>query len=150
MRSKLVRMLLWLAVIEAIAVAVGQAMAKKMSEGDEESDQFRLASFFGGRKFESHATDFKSGVVVASMGGIDLDLRDARLDEAGAELDLKATVGGIRVIVPAEWAVDIDAEAMAGGFDARVTPPEEMPAGSPRLHVNAVARMGGIQVTNEA
>ena len=87
--------------------------------------------------------------VVTSVGGIDLDLRDATLDDAGAELDLTATIGGIRVIVPAEWAVDIDAEAMAGGFDARVTPVEEMPDTAPKLHVHAVARMGGIQVTND-
>jgi len=150
MGSKVVRTLLWLAVLEAVAFAVGQIVSKKMTEGDEESDAFRLASFFAGKKFESHATDLKSGVVITSMGGIDLDLRDAKLDDDGAQLDLKATMGGIRVLVPADWAVDVEGEAMAGGFDARVKPVESMPAGSPRLHINAVARMGGIQVTTEA
>lgn len=147
MRSKLVRALIWLAVFEVAAFVVGQIMAKKMTSGDEESDEFRLASFFGGRRFESHATGLRSGSVVTSMGGIDLDLRDARLADTGAELDLNATMGGIRVIVPAEWRVDIDAESMAGGFDSSVTPPETLPESSPRLHVHAVARMGGIQVT---
>lgn len=149
MRSKVVRLLLLLAVIEMIAIAIGKTMSEKMSSGDERSNEFRLASFFGGKKFESHADNFTSGTVVTSMGGIDLDLRDATLSERGADLDLTATVGGIRVIVPAEWAVDIESEAMAGGFDARVTPAEDMPDTAPKLRVHAVARMGGIQVTTE-
>ena len=149
MRSKLMRLLVYLIIIEMVVFIVGQLVAKRMSRGDERSNEFQLASFFGGRKFESHATDLKSGVVVTSMGGIDLDLRDATLDEDGAELDLKATMGGIRVIVPAEWRVDIESESMAGGYDARVTPAEDLPVGSPRLQIHAVTRMGGIQVTTE-
>lgn len=149
MRSRLLRLLVWLTLIEMVAFVVGQILARRMTQGDERSNVFQLASFFGGKKFESHADDLKSGVVITSMGGIDLDLRDAHLDEDGAELDLKATMGGIRVIVPAEWRVDIDGESMAGGFDARVTPPEDLPVGSPRLHIHAVSRLGGVMITTE-
>jgi hypothetical protein len=33
-----------------------------------------------------------------------------------------------------------------GGFDARVTPPEELPDDAPRLDVSVTARLGGIAV----
>jgi len=147
MRRKLVRMFVWMTALQIVAFIVGQALAKKLTRGDEDSDEFQIASFFGGKRFESHARDLKMGVVLTSMGGIQLDLTDASLHEAGADLELKTTMGGIMVTVPDDWAVELDGEAMAGGFDARVTQPEELPDDAPKLHVHAVARMGGVLVT---
>ena len=78
MRAKLVRILVW-------AVAL------------------QTAAFRGGNKFPSSADSLKSGTAIASMGGIDLDLRDATLDPAGAELELSATMGGVQVTVRESW-----------------------------------------------
>jgi hypothetical protein len=59
-------------------------------------------------------------------------------------------MGGIQVIVPNDWAVDVDKKSLAGGFDVKVTPFEDLPEGAPRLHVHAVTRMGGGLVTTKA
>jgi predicted membrane protein len=84
------------------------------------------------------------------MGGIDLDLRHATLDPAGAELKLKATMGGVQVLVPEDWAIHIDTEMLAGGFEVNVTPPEKLPEDAPKLRIHALARMGGGVVTTQA
>ncbi len=150
MRRKLLRALIVIVVAQIAGWIVGQIIAKKLSRGDETSDEFQVATILGGKKFESHAKDLKSGVVITSMGGIELDLTDATLASSGAELELKTTMGGIQVTVPEDWAVKVDAESKAAGFDVKVTPPESLPIGAPELRIHAVTRLGGGLVTTEA
>ena len=149
MGRKILRVLAWIAFVEIMGFVVGQVISRKLTKGDEMSDEFQVAAVMGGKKFESRARDLKSGSVVASMGGIELDLRDATLDEGGATLSLSATMGGIQVIVPKDWAVVVDKKSVAGGFDVEVTPIEDLPEGAPRLHVHAITRLGGGVVTTK-
>ena len=149
MRGKLLRVILWIVALQAAGWILGQVISKKMTRGDEGSDDFQVAAICGGRKFHSHATRLRSGTVITTMGGIALDLRDATLDSAGAELELKATMGGVKVVVPEDWAVDVDTETPCG-FEVKVTPPEDLPEDAPRLHIDAVTRMGGVLVTTKA
>ncbi|MDH3189186.1 MAG: cell wall-active antibiotics response protein [Acidimicrobiia bacterium] len=147
MFRKLVRVALWVVAVQAAAFIVGQILSRKLTKGDEQSDEFQVAAIFGGKKFESHASGLKSGAVITSMGGVDIDLREATLDAGGAALDLRTTMGGIQVVVPADWAVEVEADSKAGGFDARVTPADELPVDAPKLQIHAVTRMGGVLVT---
>lgn len=150
MRKKMMRAVLGFLAMQAVMAVVGQVMSKRMNRGDEDSDEFQVAAIFGGKKFQSRATSLKSGTVVSSMGGVDLDLRDATLDPGGASLDLRTTMGGCQVIVPADWAVNVDDECLAGGFEVDVTPAEDLPPDAPKLQIHAVARMGGGKVTTQA
>lgn len=146
---KVLRVVGWIVAVQIVAAIVGQVLSRRWTNGDESSDQFRLAALFGGKEFNSHATKLQSGSAMTAMGGIDIDLREATLADDGAYLDLTATMGGIRVVVPSGWAVDVDGEAKAGAFQARVTPRADLPEDAPRLNVHAVARMGGVLVTTE-
>ncbi len=147
MRGKLLRVLLWIFALQAAGRIVGPVIAKKMTTGDEGCDDFRVVAIFGDSRFHSRATRLRSGTVIASMGRIDLDLRDATLDSEGAELKLEATLGDVQVVVPDDWAVDVDAKTLAGGFEIKVTPPEDLPEDAPKLHIDAVTLMGGVLVT---
>ncbi len=149
MSRKWIRALMWIVAVQIAGWIVGQIIAKKMTKGDETSDEFQVATIMGGKKFESHAKDLRSGTVITSMGGIELDLTDATLASSGAELELKTTMGGIQVTVPEDWAVKVDSEAKGGGFDVKVTPPEALPIGAPELRIHAVTRLGGGLVTTE-
>ena len=149
MLRRLVRILFWLALAQAATMALGQVLSSRMSRGDEQSDVFRVAAVCGGRQFRSYADELRSAAAVATMGGIDLDLSHSHLAAEGAHLDLQATMGGIKVVVPAGWSVQVDAEQTAGGCEARVTPAEDLPEDAPRLSVHAVARMGGVLVTSK-
>ena len=149
MGRKLKQVIMWIVVAQVVGWIVGQMIAKRMTKGDESSDEFQVAAVMGGKKFESHARDLKSGSAITSMGGIEIDLRDATLDSGGARLELKTTMGGIQVIVPNDWAVDVDKKSLAGGFDVKVTPLEDLPEDAPKLHVHAVTRMGGGLVTTK-
>ena len=149
MSRKWIRALMVIVAAQFVGWIVGQIVAKKMTKGDETSDEFQVAAILGGKKFESHAKDLKSGTAITSMGGIELDLTDATLGSGGAELELKTTMGGIQVTVPDDWAVKVDSESKAGEFQVDVTPPEALPIGAPELRIHAVTRMGGGLVTTK-
>lgn len=149
MMRKLVRAAMFLMAVQAAAALVGQVMSRKLTRGDESSNEFQVAAFFGGKSFVSHAAGLRSGSVITSMGGVEIDLRKATLDSAGADLELKTTMGGVQVLVPDHWAVDLSSETVAGECRARVTAIEELPEDAPRLHVYAATRMGGVLVTTK-
>jgi hypothetical protein len=149
MVRKLVRAAVWLVAIELAALIAGPAISKKLTRGDGDSNEFQVAAILGGKRFASHAPGLRSGSVITSMGGADIDLRHATLDAFGADLEVKTVMGGIRIVVPAGWAVDLAADTKAGGVEARVPPLESLPDDAPRLNVRAVARLGGVLVTTE-
>ena len=124
--------------------AVGQALARRRTVGDERSDEFAIAAYLGGVQRSCKATALRRGAVSVCCGGVDLDLREATLAPEGATLDLSATWGGVNVVVPRAWKVVVEDRSVLGGVDARVTPPEELPDDAPRLGVSITARLGGV------
>jgi predicted membrane protein len=150
MSKKLRRVLIAFLAVQVAGWVIGRMAARRLEKGDEDSDEFRIAAIMGGRSFHSHASRLSSGEVIAGMGGIDLDLRDATLDPRGATLDLNAVMGGIQVIVPEGWVIDLDAEGVGGRVDTNVTPADELPGDAPRLRIHAVTRMSGALVTTSS
>ncbi len=130
----------------ALRVA-GHLVSRKHNIGDDASDEFSLAAVFGGAARASRAPSLRRGDVLACCGGVQLDLREATLDPAGADLRLRAYLGGIQVVVPEGWRVAVEADAKAGGIDTNVTPEDDLAEDAPVLRVQAFATMGGVQVT---
>jgi len=126
--------------------AMGQALARRRTVGDETSDEFELASHLGGASWTSTAASLRRGVVRICCGGVDLDLRPAVLDPSGATLELFAMWGGVNVTVPRGWRVLVDDRSTLGGVDARVTPHDELPGDAPLLRVSVSARLGGAAI----
>jgi len=146
-----VRVLIRLAAVLTLAVAaaavVGQLLARRRTWGDDDADDVSMATCFGGIDRSLTGEAVRHVAASAWLGGINLDLREAMLAPEGADVELEAMMGGIKLTVPPEWHVEVEEDVSAGGIEERVTPPEELPAGAPLLHVVARARMGGILVT---
>ena len=127
-----------------LAAAVGAAAAKRrmVSIGGPDSDEIRLAGIYDEASLASTASSFRGGTVTSWFGGGDLALRGATLDPAGARLTVRAIFGGGRIVVPADWAVDLDVVAIFGGVgDTR--PTVEVREGAPRLAIDGFALFGG-------
>jgi len=80
----------------------------------------------------------------AMMGGIQLDLREARFSQREVTIDAYTLMGGIDIIVGEDIEVDISGFGIMGGFDHRASGPG-LP-GAPRLRVYGFALMGGVNV----
>jgi hypothetical protein len=146
----LLRALTGAVLVLGVLRAVAAVVSRQGTVGDEESDVFSIAAVCSGAARTSRASALRRGHVLATCGGVKLDLREASLDPGGAELLLRAYFGGIQVVVPEAWRVDLTADTTAGGADARVTEGTMLPAGAPSLRVEARAVLGGVQVTTQA
>lgn len=142
----LLRLLLFSVAMSAIGLAVG-----RMVKGDttEDDDDFRLLAFWNGWQWRSRATSLTSGKAMAVLGGVDLDLTGATLGAAGATLSLTAAMGGIRVLVPGSWRVDVERSIAGGAVEVSLDGQDELPDDAPRLSIDAMTRAGGILITNE-
>ena len=123
--------------------AIGWLVARRLSSGDEQSDDFRIAAICWGKQLASRAPRLRSGSAIAVMGGLELDLRDASPNPGGASLDVYAVMGGVQITVPPEWAVQVEKSTVAGGVDLHLPRSEELSEDAPTLQVNAFACMGG-------
>lgn len=115
---------------------------------DPAADEVVLAAIFGPLDFASTARRFRGGTVETWFGGGDIDLRDAILDSAGADLTLRAVFGGGQIIVPESWRVAIAMRGLGGVGDARSADVES--TDGPELRIDATVLFGGYGITTGA
>ncbi|MBO0786266.1 MAG: DUF1707 and DUF2154 domain-containing protein [Actinobacteria bacterium] len=84
---------------------------------------------------------------VAIMGGVELDLRQARFSQPEVTIVVFALCGGVNITVPEDIDVDVSGVGIMGGFDSRANGPGV--PGAPRLRVVGFALMGGAGVVRK-
>jgi hypothetical protein len=88
--------------------------------------------------------------VVAVMGGVDLDLRQAELPPGVTEIHAFVFMGGLQVRVPPGVRLETEGFAFMGGFEDRVHDPGVARADAPVVRVTGVAIMGGVDAQVQA
>jgi class 3 adenylate cyclase len=82
---------------------------------------------------------------VAIMGGCDMDLRKAEIEGPEVEITAFAFWGGINIVVPEGFDVELRGFSLMGGRDLSLRDVPIVP-GSPRIVVKGIAVMAGINV----
>lgn len=144
---RLIRFLIKFVMVWGAMWLIGR-FASRAFEGEStpDDDEFRVLGFLGGRAVTSRARSLRRATVQAILGGIDLDLRDAVLDPAGAHLALKVTAGGMRVAIPPTWRVYVADDVKGGAVEVNTEPPETLGDDAPVLTIEAVVRSGGVVI----
>lgn len=137
------------AALAAPAVAAYREKARREEDGapvfDETADEIDVAAIFDNVEAVSHAASFRGGEFVAWYGGGSLDLRNATLDPAGAELRVRTTFGGLEIVVPAAWPIELHARSILGGVgDARDE--HDIDPTLPTLVIDAQTIFGGLAI----
>jgi hypothetical protein len=135
--------LVFVGVVGGFAAAAALAKRALPSRGDAESDELALVAILDGIALKSRARAFRGGSMLAWLGGIAVDLREAELAPE-AHLTVTSLLGGIALKVPPGWRVESTARAISGGVAVDVPEPESEAA--PRLVVEGVAVLGGIAI----
>lgn len=132
-----------------VGMVVAAAFVRRAlpSRGDEESDELSLVAVLNGIELKSRARSFTGGSMLAWLGGISVDLREAEL-APGAKLTVHTLFGGIAIRTPPSWRVESTVKALAGGVDVRT--PAEDDADAPVLTLEGLALFGGIAVGAKA
>ncbi|MDR1406672.1 MAG: cell wall-active antibiotics response protein [Tannerella sp.] len=88
---------------------------------------------------------FRGGSIDTIFGGMKLDLRQTSLPEGETVLHINVLFGGVEIIVPVDWHVDVHPQAIFGGVDNKryhqtVTDP------SRKLVIDGQCVFGGIEL----
>lgn len=96
-------------------------------------------------RIESQA--WKGGELGVTAGGVELDLRHARLAPEGAVLHLRVLMGGVELRVPDTWNVQLDVIPFLGGADDSTRTTQGV-SSAPRLRVIGNVTLGGVNISN--
>ena len=103
-----------------------------------------ITATLAGAEGKVASQDFRGGRISTLMGGVDLDLRQAAIQDC-AVLDLNAIAGGICLKIPREWIIENEVTAILGGLDDKSVP---LLGSHKRLKLTGLAFMGGIEIKN--
>lgn len=82
--------------------------------------------------------------VVAFMGGVQLDLREAELPPGVTEIRAFIFMGGLDVRVPPGVRLETDGVAIMGGFEDKLFDPGAASRDAPVVRITGIAIMGGV------
>jgi hypothetical protein len=91
-------------------------------------------------------TDYR---VKAVFGGVELDLREARLESQEITIEIKAIFGGVEVVLPDDVIAVVDGMGIFGGF-ADEASSRQAPPGAPVVRIGGKAVFGGVNVKRGA
>jgi hypothetical protein len=88
--------------------------------------------------------------VVALLGGVELDLREARFAPGVTEIDVTAILGGVVIVIPPGVRVESFGAAFLGGFDSQAGDATALTPFNPVIRLSGIAIMGGVEVKTRA
>lgn len=122
-----------------VSVLLNTSARRRMSDKQSES----LIAFMSGISQKNTAADFKGVKATAIMGGIELDLSKANIQDQ-ASLDVFVLMGGLDVRVPEHVVVRSRAAVLLGGIEDKTTPLPQKNA--PVLFVDGTVALGAVEI----
>jgi hypothetical protein len=122
-----------------------------VSDRAEDPDAYvRSFAVMAGNEVRSTSSAFRGGDLGAFMGGVVIDLTQAKLAGDRATIDAIGMWAGIEIKVPPDWRVVSEVLPLMAAFEDKTRPaaPVSEAAPSKTLVVRGVIVMGGIEVKN--
>jgi predicted membrane protein len=131
--------------------SAAEKFRRHLTELTGETDtSFNAAAVFGGCERRYTGQHLQSGKATSIFGGVELDLRDANIDDE-AVLEIICVFGGVELRVPETWAVHSRSLPVFGGFEDKTRQSRvDETAGAKRkaLIVTGVVIFGGLEISN--
>jgi predicted membrane protein len=113
----------------------------------ETNSNFSQLAIFGGSRRAIDSPEFSGGDALSIFGGVDLDLRRAKMATTRAAIDANAIFGGVEIKVPVGWSVSMQGMGIFGGFEDKTLHPDNR-EGAPELVVTGYSIFGGVTISN--
>ncbi len=110
----------------------GRRRASPLPDGQEvltdDESTIEVSATFSSASRSVLSQSFRGGTVAATFANVEVDMRQARLHENGADLQISATFGGVTLRVPRDWVIHQDGSAVLSEIDdVRSSHPTEGP-----------------------
>ena len=111
------------------------------------SEYIEINAVFGGVKKLILSKNFKGGEINSFMGGSELNLMQADIQQP-IVLEVHNVFGGTKLIIPANWDVRNEVTAIFGGIDDKRSVNTGVPDEGKTLILKGACIFGGIEVAN--
>jgi hypothetical protein len=139
--------IVWGGVVIVIGAWLLIAFARPRTRDPRVSETQDVFALLGGSHSSNRSGHFRHADVSAVLGGATLDLREAT-PAPGARVDALALFGGVDVIVPTGWRVEVSGLPIFGGYQDKTGGDRGLEPDAPVLKVVATALFGGVEVKN--
>lgn len=122
---------------------VNSKINKKISELNKEknnSDNYFAA--FSGQDINLSNKPFKGCDVTACFGGIKMDMREAKIEDE-VIINASSIFGGITILVPEEYNVEIKSTSIFGGVTNKK---KNKDTNKKTIYINALSMFGGVDI----
>lgn len=97
-----------------------------------------------GLSTRNQSRTFKGGTITTILGGMDIDLRGAEIVDGEAVLQVSVLLGGVDILVPPHWRVEISGTPILGGWGNKTTLNNDLDA--PVLKIKSFVALGGLDI----
>ncbi len=143
--KRLRKLLLFLAAVQAVNTVLGMVLNARFLSQQLGEGEINAVAVSGGAE-EKVRSDFRGGYVRAVMGGVELDLTEATIEDPPATIEMTIVMGGAQIKVPEGWNVRVDTGTILGGVDEHGASDEAEP---PDLVLTGKVVMGGVLITHK-
>ena len=114
----------------------------------EDSSTINAVAVLGGTQRNNTSQNFRGGDLMAIMGGCEIDLRNAKISESPAEIDVLTLFGGTEIRVPADWTISLKGLPILGALEDEThnSPDPDMPM--QELVITGLVAFGGLSIKN--
>jgi len=109
------------------------------------NDFIHSNAVFGGSEHTITSQNFKGGETMALFGGVELDLREAKISPDGCKIHATALFGGVEIIVPNDWNVIITGTPIFGGIDSKSRRKSDVSSKND-IYVHCTVAFGGVEI----
>lgn len=106
----------------------------------------RVHNILAGGDRRVTSQEFKGGDVSNVLGGVEIDLLEARLAPGDWLLTVSSVLGGVDIRVPRDWRIEVQPTTMLGGVDDHTRQNPDAAGG--KLVIRASALLGGVEIKN--
>ncbi|MFP4698414.1 MAG: LiaF transmembrane domain-containing protein [Eubacteriales bacterium] len=138
---------IWPSILVLVGIAFIFSRAFKEKINVKEEGFIDNIAIFGAVETKNTTKNFKGGSITAIFGGAEIDLREAKLEEDGVDLELTAVFGGITIWVPKNWRVMATGVPIFGGWDNN-TVVDESNEEVKTINIRCTAIFGGMDIKN--
>lgn len=138
-------------IFPAILVAIGLSIIFKDVATEKVSDKIKelnkdnkeeYYATFSGQKLNYVGNEFKGVSVNAIFGGVDIDLRNAIIEQDQV-INATAVFGGVNILAPNNVNVQVKSNSIFGGVSNKTIPNKE---NVPTIYVKAFCLFGGAEI----
>lgn len=115
------------------------------------ADRVHEFAIFSGAKRKIDSPNFEGGDLSSLFGGIEIDLRRAKISGITGEavIDANAAFGGIEIRIPETWRVSLQGTAVFGAYEDKTLPPRPEPGVvNPVLVIRGGTAFGAVSIQN--